>query len=261
MKFSAFLLEFEGLRLATIEDLISVHEKHSEIYQPEGQKNLFVVETEIIDNRFFWLSWDYDDAVRFRDYVVDSETGERQPNPRSQNQVEPRQQFFALYDNQRQRLFLSSASSIKNTFRRFLVDSAQKEFRIQNIYTSLDDFCARIKTIRGFTFKQVNNMFSRENDIFKVVTDYGGLDVPEHLQLKVSYGDVPVREGRALIDRLHRDKEAFEHVIVTGADDSGIEQTFDFSSIIERIEVDARKDATEHYNPYEVKSLLLAKLR
>ena len=260
MRFSSFLLDYEGVRPAAIEDLIDVHEKHSDIYHPDGQKNLFVSETEIIEKRFFWLSWDYDDAVRFKDYVIDSSTGEKQPNPRSQNQVEPRLQFFAMYDSQRQRLFLSSAT-IKNTFRRFLVDSSQKEFQIRNIYTSLDDFCARIKTIKGYTFQQVNNLFSQENDIFKVVRDYGGLDAPDKVQLRVSYGNVPVREGRALIDRLHRDKEAFEHIIVIGADDSGIEQTFDFSSIIERIEIDALKDATEHYDPREVKSLLLAKLR
>lgn len=53
---------------------------------------------DIIENRFFWMSCEYDDAVRFRDYVIDKGTGERMPNPRSKDQVEPRQQFFACYD-------------------------------------------------------------------------------------------------------------------------------------------------------------------
>ena len=83
MKFNAMLLDYEGIRAATIEDLKAVHEKHSEIYWPEGQKNLYVVETEIIDNRFFWLACEYEDAARFRDYVIDTDTGERQQNPRT----------------------------------------------------------------------------------------------------------------------------------------------------------------------------------
>lgn len=260
MRFSTFLLDYEGARAATLEDLIEVHEKHSEMYRPDGQKNLYVIDTDIVDNRFFWLACEYDDAIRFRDYVIDAETGEKQPNPRSQNQVEPRQQFFACYDNERQRLFLSAINA-RSIFRRFLSDTTQRNYQTRNIYTSVDDFCSRIKTIKGFRFTQVNNLFARQNDIFQAVTAYSGLDVPNRLQMKVSFGDTPVHQGRELIDKLRRDKEEFEQIIVIGADDSGVEQTFDFSSIIEKIEIDVHKDETEHYDPQEVKQLLLSKLR
>ena len=49
------------------------------------------------------------------------------------------------------------------------------------------------------------------------------------MQLKVGYDDIPVHEGRALIDRFHRKREEFQEVIVIGVDDEGVEQTFDFS--------------------------------
>ena len=52
----------------------------------------------IIDERFFWLACDYDDATSFRDYVVNQNTGEKEPNLRTKSQVEPRKQFFACYD-------------------------------------------------------------------------------------------------------------------------------------------------------------------
>ena len=67
-------------------------------YKPERQKYLYSIDMEIIDDRYFWMSCDYDDAVRFRDYVINKETGEKEPNPRSKEQIEPRQQFFACYD-------------------------------------------------------------------------------------------------------------------------------------------------------------------
>ena len=260
MKFSTLLLDYEGTRAATITDLRFIHENHTSIYRPDNQKYLYVISTEVIDDRFFWLACEYDDAIRFTDYVVDSATGEIQPNPRTQNQVEPRQQYFACYDNKRERLFISPLAA-KTAFRNFLSDASQKEYQIRNIYTSVDDFCSHIKTIKGFHFTQVDNMFSRENDIFKAVSDYGGLDIPNKLQLKVSYGETPVHLGRALIDKLHHHRDEYEQIIVIGANDEGIEQTFDFSSVIERIEIDARKDATEHYDPQEVKVALLAKLR
>lgn len=260
MRFNAFLLDFEGDRAATIADLLEVHEKHAEMYRPNGHKNLYVIDTDVVEDRFFWLSSEYDDAVCFRDYVVDSDTGEKQPNPRSQNQVEPRQQFFACYDNQRQRLFISDIQT-RRVIQRFLTDTTQKNYQIRNIYTSVDDFCSRIKTIKGFKFTQVNNLFAQQNELFQAVASYGGLDLPNKLQMRVSYGDTPVHQGRVLIDKLKRKKEEFEHIIVIGADDSGVEQTFDFSSIIEKIEIDVHRDETEYYDSQEVKQMLLSKLR
>ena len=110
-------------------------------------------------------------------------------------------------------------------------------------------------------FNAINTLIGREISLVLLDADYGGLDIPNKLQLKVSYGETPVHLGRALIDKLHHHRDEYEQIIVIGANDEGIEQTFDFSSVIERIEIDARKDATEHYDPQEVKVALLAKLR
>ena len=263
MRFGAFLLYGDDLNDVTIEDLMEVHEKHnigSRIFQPEGQKYLYVIETKIVDSRFFWLSCDYDDAASFREYVINSETGERQPNPRDKKQIEPRKQLFACFDADRKRLYISDHTK-KNTIRNFLSYTVQRNYSIQNIYSSVDEFCDRIKTVRGYKFTQIDNLFSRDNDIFKAIVDYGQLDIPRKLQLQVSYGDVPVHSGRALIDKIHRDKDKFERVIIIGADDDGIEQTFDFSSVIERIDINPMKDENEHYDASEVETLLLAKLR
>ena len=98
MKFCNFLLRVDGIREASIDDFKSVIEKGLRTYRPEHQKYLYSIEMEIIDDRFFWMSCDYDDAVKFRDYVINRETGEKEPNPRSKAQIEPKQQFFACYD-------------------------------------------------------------------------------------------------------------------------------------------------------------------
>ena len=79
--------------------------------------------------------------------------------------------------------------------------------------------------------------------------------------MKITYGDIPVHTGRALIDRFHRDKNQFEDVIIIGCDDAGVEQTFDFSSVIKRVEIFPRIDENEHYDPPEIQQLLLAELR
>ena len=76
MRFGTFLLRIGGTRDAELDDLKRVCDIGPKTFQPDGQKNLYVIDTCIIDERFFWLACDYDDAVSFRDYVVNQDTGE-----------------------------------------------------------------------------------------------------------------------------------------------------------------------------------------
>lgn len=149
MKFCNFLLRVDGIREASIDDFKSVIEKGLRTYRPEHQKYLYSIEMEIIDDRFFWMSCDYDDAVKFRDYVINRETGEKEPNPRSKAQIEPKQQFFACYDCSEHFLYLNDLNR-RSFLSQYLSDTLQKEFQINNVYSSVDDFCNRIKTIPNF---------------------------------------------------------------------------------------------------------------
>lgn len=107
MKFCNFLLRVDGTREASIEDFQQVLSKGIRTYKPKRQKYLYSIDMEIIDDRYFWMSCDYDDAVRFRNYVINKETGKKETNPRSKEQIEPRQQFFACYDCNTHLLYLN----------------------------------------------------------------------------------------------------------------------------------------------------------
>lgn len=260
MKFNNFLLRVDGIREASLDDCIDVVKKGLKTYSPGGQKYLYSIETEIVEDRFFWMSCEYDDASRFRDYVVNQKTGKKEPNPRRKIQVEPRLQFFACFDAENHFLYLNDLNR-RPFFQQYLSDAIQKEFSINNVYASVDEFCSRVKNIRGFTYTQVDNLYARGGSIFQQVGDMWGLDLPSKVQMKISYGDVPIHISKALIDRFHRHKDEFENIVVIGCDDAGVEQTFDFSSILKHIQIQPNKDDNEHYDPNEVKSLLLGKLR
>ena len=88
---------------------------------------------DIIEGRYFWMACDYDDAVRFRDYVINKETGEKEPNPRSKEQIEPRQQFFACYDCNTHFLYLNDLTR-RSFLQQYLSETLQKDFQINNIY-------------------------------------------------------------------------------------------------------------------------------
>lgn len=53
MKFGTFLLRVNGTHDATLDDLKRVCEIGKKTFQPDRQKNLYVVDTNIIDERFF----------------------------------------------------------------------------------------------------------------------------------------------------------------------------------------------------------------
>ena len=261
MKFCNFLLRVDGIREASIDDFKSVIEKGLRTYRPEHQKYLYSIEMEIIDDRFFWMSCDYDDAVKFRDYVINRETGEKEPNPRSKAQIEPKQQFFACYDCSEHFLYLNDLNR-RSFLSQYLSDTLQKEFQINNVYSSVDDFCNRVKTIRGFKYTQVDNLFGRSSDLFAQVGNIWGQDLPSKIQLKMAYNDIPVHGGgRQLVDIFSCHRCEFEDVIIIGCDDAGVEQTFDFSSLLKHITVQPTKDENEHFDPCEVRELLLQKLR
>ena len=187
-------------------------------------------------------------------------TGEKEVNPRSKSQIEPRKQFFACYDTKTCLLYLTDMTR-KATLTAYLSDTIQKQFLIKNVYASVDEFCARVRAIRGFRFTQIDNVFGRASDIFQQIGNIFGLDLPEKVQLKVGYGDIPVHEGRCIVDRFQKKRDEFQDVVIIGVDDEGVEQTFDFSSIIKHIEIHPVKDENEQYDPVEVRELLLAELR
>ena len=148
----------------------------------------------------------------------------------------------------------------RSFLKKYLNDALQKEFLINNIYASVNDFCDQIKTIKGFKFLQVDDLFARSNDIFRQITNMFGLDAPSELQIKISYGNIPVQESRKLLDRFSKEKNDFENIIVIGCDAEGVEKTFDFSSIIKRIEIKIHKDVSGQYYANEVKYLLLSEI-
>lgn len=260
MKFGTFLLRVDGNREASLEDLKQVCEVGKTMFLSKKKKYLYAIDTSIIEDRFFWLACDYDDAASFRNYVVNQKSGAMEPNPRNKNQVELRKQFFACYDSVTHFLYISDLDR-KSALADYLSDAIQKDFVINNVYSSVDEFCNRITTIRGFRYMQVNDLFSRSGDLFNQVSDIWGLDAPKKIRMKVSYDGIPVHEGRKLIEQFYRDKEQFKDIIVIGCDDAGVEQTFDFSSIIKRIEISPTKDENEQFNWQDVQNLLLAELR
>lgn len=258
MTFTNFLLYVDDYRFAEMDDFQSIIKNGNKYCKPERQKNYYKIEKEILSDRFFWMSCEYGDAETFNEFVVDQQKEEEQPNPRTKDQVELNNQFFACYDTQEHFLFISDISK-RHFLEFYFSDTTQNGYQIKNIYTSVDEFCQRVQTIKEFRYTQDKNIFSYysgDSDIFKQVGDIWGLSEPDSLQIKIGCGNIPIRGGGfGLIDRIRREheKNAFKDVIIIGKDEHGVEESFDFSSLLKRFEIHIRKNENGRYNVEEVK--------
>ena len=90
-----------------------------------------------------------------------------------------------------------------------------------------------------------------------------GLDMPEKIMMQIEYPNTFVGNLKNGIQILKKKKDQgyFSDIILIGEDDFGIEQSFDFTSIINNIEVAVRKNEDDRYDENEVERNFFEKIR
>lgn len=259
MKFSSMLLyvndEFPTKRV--FERLL---EKGRTLYRKGNF--LYSIEQELIDDKYFWMYFQYDNESLYTDTVVDTTDNSAKSNPRPKNQVEMRYQLFACYDMERHLLYVSDYSK-KSTITDYIEEMLQEPVMVKNVLKSLDEFVAVVKYLKSVTFAQRRTLYTSTTDsIFQRQASMFGLDLPEHSKLKLDYGASPIGIAKTTLQnwQIKRESGEFDDVIVVGVDDAGFESTFNFSTMISSIEIELQRDDNYRFNQYNVQVLLLAKL-
>lgn len=224
---------------------------------------LYSVETSFVGDNHFWMYFQYDNENLYTDTVVDTLDNEAKNNPRPKNQVEMRYQLFACYDLERHLLYVSDYGK-KGAVTDYIGEMLQQSASVKNVLKSVDEFVAVVKQLKSVTFTQCKNIFSTstEDSIFQKQADLYGLDLPDRSKIKLDYGLSPIGMARSVLqnwERKHASGE-FEEVIVIGLDDSGFENSFNFSTMVSTVEIDLMRDENYRYDPDGVRMLLLAKL-
>lgn len=259
MKFKTFQLIIGGL-LPTKADMKKVVDIGQGIFRPGVE--LFEVERAMLNNRFFWMSCQYDNAELYTDHVWNEDAKCKEINPRTKAQIECRQQLFVCYDTETGLLYMSNMDK-RSFLKTYLSETLAAEVEIKNIIKSLDEFQRTVKWLKSARFVQAKNLFTiNPGSIFNRTADIYGLDAPDHLMLRLDYDATPIALVKATLktlgDKLHRGE--FESVIIIGENDDGAEQSFDFSSMIESITIAVQKDGNGHFDAQEVQTALLKKL-
>ena len=190
----------------------------------------------------------------YSNYVVDTLDNSEKDNPRPKSQIELRCQLFACYDFKENRLYVSNYDK-KSVITSYISDQLGVNASLKNIYTTLDNFTSVYKNLKAATFTQIRNIStSMPNSIFKQQADLFGYDLPERTKLKVDYGLAPAKMVKNTLQQWKQQYEAgeYEDIILIGADDSGFESSFNFSSMISTIEFDLQKDENDRFDPNKV---------
>lgn len=261
MKFKNFQLiidQKEPLR----DDIIKISEQGLGIVK-DYSSDWYEIKKEFIENRFLWIYCQYNNANIYREVVLDGDHDIERKNPRTKNQVELHKQVFFCYDC-KTNLFYTDNLEKRGFIKYYFKDTLQKDIILKNVYASLDDFQEKVKAITGFKFIQMRNIANLLDDsIFQKQANIFGLDLPEKISMSVDYGLKPIGAIKGLLQNFKHwhDIGSFEKILLIGVDDNEVEQTFDFSSLMQHIELSVKKDDNERYDAEEVRVEFLNNIR
>lgn len=217
------------------------------------------------EGRFLLLAVDFDDG-KYSETVFDTESETEKKNPRKRYELEYAVQFFACYDAEAKELYLSNPqrkSAIKLLFAEF-IDPKLKVY-IRERLTSVEEFAKVVQAIKRVKYTQTRNLVNMNPEgLFSQGYNPLGLEMPDKLISTLEY-DTGIHAA-AVIDKLKalfnsgKTKE-IDSLEILGIDDEGFEQLFSLEKVVKSIPVTIEADEDGRYDPEQVFTLLLAKLK
>lgn len=259
MKFNAVLL-YVNDKFPDISVFRRLIEVGSTFYRKGNY--LYTIEQDLIADRFHWMYFQYDNESLYTNTVIDTTDNSTKDNPRPKHQVEMRAQLFACYDLEKHTLYVSDYSK-KATITDYIAEMLQVTANTKNVLKSVDDFLNVVTQLKSVSFTQRRTLFTSAADsTFRKQANIYGLDLPERSKVKLDYGSSPIGTFKNALRnwKSKRDSGEFEDVVIVGLDDSGFENTFNFSTMISSVEINVIKDDDYRFEPIVVKALLINQL-
>ena len=230
----------------------------------EHNNEVFLIEKKIVDNRYLWMYCQYENSKLYGEIVLDTEKEKQHKNTRKKNEIELRKQLFLILDTESHLLYLSDIAK-KGAIKTYFSEELQADIIIKNLYSSLDEFQKSVKILKKLKFTQYRNISNTldKESIFMQQANELGLDMPEKIMMQIEYPNTFIGDLKNGIQILKKKKDQgyFNDIILIGEDDFGIEQSFDFTSVIKNIEIAVRKNEDDRYDENEVERSFFEKIR
>ncbi|EAK0297746.1 hypothetical protein XJ97_01545 [Campylobacter upsaliensis] len=222
----------------------------------------YIVNCEIIDEKFFWIYIQYGKAKPYTNEVLNTETKEITQNKKKPNEAELRNQLFCMYVPTSAILYMSDFR--KNTFlATYLKTRFNKDFIIKKYFINPEEFVKEVTSIQSLKFVGLDKTLFN-NGIFSEVGDVLGYEQPIKFMIEAKFKDYKF-DFKKCLDFLifwkdKKEKQEIDKMICIGKDDKGIEKIFNLDTYLKKIQIVATKNENEMYNPQVIKENLLEKL-
>jgi hypothetical protein len=225
------------------------------------EESVFSITSEMIKGEGLWVSIRYGNTKPYSPELV-SKDYEVAENQRHIDQAELRNQLFLFYSLRSKQLYTTNLR-LKSTVSEYFKQCYGGNVVVCNIYQTLDEFLERVKTINDVRLIARRNLFSELTDLFQNSTDICGLGGPEQIDIDIKFAKEKLTDQ--FKDFMHkwllkRDQGELDKLICVGRDDSEMEQIFNTSTLVSKIEVEASKDKYGMYDPEKVKDGIISKV-
>ena len=244
---------------------------NSALSQREFEKKFNYKEyTDIVDDAIHTFAIEFHDTymlINFSDgstfprnpNVFNKNKNKYEPNPRTTNQIEPKD-YFALIDFKTCFLWLSNSKK-RNLILDFIRDKFKKsQFVIKDVFDQ-KEFIKHIKRLDDLRITSTPDIFSQTDTLSDALTDeihqYGATEAVLHLK----YQDKWV--GDSLSDKLislFKNKNNFKGLMISGKDEKNNGLIFNLNIFSKKIDFKSNIDDNEMFNSDEVFKILMQKI-
>lgn len=215
-----------------------------------------------LTNQYYWLYASYGNPLPLADKLLDTKNMHKINNPRTANQAELRNQFFALYHLDQKLLYLSNSQKV-SFINDFIRDILSLGVIIKKMYKSPEEFLDILQVIDNVNLISNHCLFTDKSGLFDDAGNILGLGNPDRVGIDFRYKHV--EKTQAFITKfleLFKKKESIEYdqLLCVGRDDKNMEIVFNTDSFANKIDVKAQKNKNGMFLDHYVEEALVKQI-
>ena len=252
-----------ALEIAATKDYFRNFQSTKEpLYLTKNENEAFSVTVENNENFIFFMIEHGSTQPRDVD-VFNIRNKQLRENPRNEDEMEFMEQFFVLYDYQKELLFISNLRK-RNIFLDLLNNNRNGyQFKIKGIYLNRSDFLAKLKTLTEVKFTTKNDLFTNQSDKAKSIEELIGGTPENDVTIEISFAKENIYRLKSFINRLIKEQDNCEisGLLIRGDDESGFERVINNNEFIKKVKINnILKETTGKFDFHLILNNLTSKI-
>lgn len=223
----------------------------------EVSGNIVQIFQLLYDGDFLKVGFSDGSAMPRNPQVYNKEKQEFEPNPRGENQIEPKD-YFAVFDLNSSYVWLSNTKKKNVLLGYFRKLFRGRELVLKDVYEE-EKFVETMKTLDHIKISAAPSLFSSSHTLSQALVDemYGAQEAILHLKYQnVFVGDT----FRDKIKSLFGNKSSFNNITISGRDEKNLGMLFNNNLFSKKIDIDALVDENEMFNTNDVFAKIIGKI-